>query len=438
MKKISLRARIIIAMVTTVTVTSTVLAGGAFLIKQKLEAVTFGSMVRDQLEVVIAQAENGVRFDNKLFQSWDFYSGTEVESLPQRVRSLTPGSHHSVRVEDRFYQVEVAEWNGAPAILTYDITEWEIQEHESLAILLYGIGIVMFAAILMGFWASRAILSPVQALSARLTSIRPDERNTRISPDFSNNEMAPIANAVDRYLERLDSFVERERSFSSAASHELRTPLSVVMGAVDVLDANQQTPASRRALARIKRACGEMLAFIEATLFLSRENITMTSEEAGADIRDIVTALLEDSASYLKERHIEVSTDFEAALVLRQPASIAKIVVGNILRNAIQHTKDESLTIRTQGHSLTIADTGEGIPAEQLNQVYDRSFTTKRGGTGLGLNLVKRICDRFKWTISIDSRLGRGTTVSLNFDPDADREAEIPDSVGRARIIEPV
>lgn len=435
MNKMSLRSRIVIAMVVTVTITSTVLAVGAFLIKQKLEEATFGNMVRDQLKVVIAQAEKGVPFDNKLFQSWNFYTGAEAAGLPEAIASLPPGAHHSVRVGDRYYQVEVARWRNAPAILTYDITDWEIQEHESLAILFYGIGVVMVAAILMGFWASRAILAPVQALSARLARIRPDERNVRIGNQFHDNEMEPIANAFDRYLDRLDLFVERERSFSSAASHELRTPLSVVMGAVDVLDANEQSAASRRALARIKRACGEMLAFIEATLFLSREGASMASEEGAADVRDILSGLLEDSAAFLRQRGIQVRTAFEAPLVLQQPPSIVKITLGNILRNAIEHTRDGQITISSDDHSLRIADTGEGIPADQLSRVYDRSYSTKPGGTGLGLNLVRRICDRFKWEIRIDSQLGRGTTVTLDFAPERDRTGEAPN---RPRTVEPV
>jgi len=58
---------------------------------------------------------------------------------------------------------------------------------------------------------------------------------------------------------------------------------------------------------------------------------------------------------------------------------------------------------------------GAGIPEDQLPHVFDRSYTTKPSGTGMGLNLVKRICDRFNWQIEIDSEPGRGTTVVVSF-----------------------
>ena len=63
--------------------------------------------------------------------------------------------------------------------------------------------------------------------------------------------------------------------------------------------------------------------------------------------------------------------------------------------------------------------TGAGIPGDQLPHMFDRSYTTKPSGTGMGLNLVKRICDRFNWQIEIeieiDSERGRGTTVFVSF-----------------------
>ncbi len=72
-------------------------------------------------------------------------------------------------------------------------------------------------------------------------------------------------------------------------------------------------------------------------------------------------------------------------------------------------------TFASTRKSLTIADTGEGIPKTDLPHVFDRSYTTKKGGTGLGLNLVKRICDRFNWRISINSDSGQGTEVKVSF-----------------------
>ena len=415
MKKNNLKFRIILTTVIIVTVTSTLLGAGLLLIKQKLEEATFGHMVKDHLTILLSEPNPETILANPLFKEWRLYMGDNIAALPESVRNLTKGSHHSIQINERYYHVEVDERQQQLIYLTYDITLWEEQEHELLQILAYGIAVVLMTAIFMGISASRTILSPIRKLTARVASIQPGERNIQIASEFEGSEIGPIANAVDSYLQRLDQFVERERSFTAAASHELRTPLSVMMGAVDVLDANPQSAPSTRAIKRINRACAEMLAFIEATLFLSREKASSINQESPADITAIITRLLEDNRDKIEQNGIHIETQLSDSLIINRPQSIVQITIGNLLRNAIEHTSEGSIRISLNNRRLVIQDTGEGIPTEQLPHVFDRSYTTKTEGTGLGLNLVKRICDRFNWTVTIDSILGQGTTITLDF-----------------------
>lgn len=411
----SLRFRVLLALVLIVSVTSLLYAGGVLIIKAQLEAVSFGEMAARQFDALIERVEAGTYHEPELFADWQFYFGDGIAAVPEQIARLSPGSHHSVPVGDSYYQVEVGQWRGSPAFLTYDITLWEAQEHSVLLMLLYGLGIVLIAALIMGFSATRAILAPVRRLSKRLTEIQPGERSLRIAPEYQGTEIGQIAAAFDKYMERLDQFVDRERSFTAAASHELRTPLSVMMGAVDVLTVNQQSATSKRAIERIKRACSEMLAFIEATLYMSREDGNQIDQTAPADIRIIVSRMLDDNEEQIRSHNIHVETHFNGSPQLNAPSSLVQISVGNLLRNAIEHTHSGRIRIDVSGDSFIISDTGEGIPADKLQEVFDRSYTTKPGGSGLGLNLVRRICDRFHWQIEIESELGVGTTVKILF-----------------------
>lgn len=413
--KTSLRWRIILVLGLIVTVTSALFAYGVLQMKEQLEEVIFDDMVRGQLEELLQQVDHQTYDDSKLFRDWAFHYGDAAADAHPALRALGPGSHHSVFIDDRYYQVEVGSHGGQPVYLTYDITGWEQQEHELLELLAWGIGLLAIVAVILGSQASRTILAPVKALTDRLSSIHPRERNLRISGEFAGNEIGQIATAFDTYLERLDQFVDRERSFTAAASHELRTPLSVMMGAIDILDAQPQPPASQRALARLKRACGEMRAFIEATLFLSREDSTTIHDEPKAHLPEIIMGLLEDNQPQLTERSITVTTDVPDSLVLTQPASLVQIMLGNILRNAIEHTRNGNIVIVASDSEVTVRDTGTGIPAADLPHIFERSYTTKKDGLGLGLNLVKRICDRFGWQINIASTVGEGTTTIIRF-----------------------
>ena len=415
MKNKSLRFRVMLALVLIVTVTSALFAGGVLLIKAQLEEVIFGTMVADQLEDIKRKLDDN-RFDeSQLFVGWDFYlEGSSPEVAPE-FKQLGAGSRHTVVVDDHYYQVEVGVWQDRVVYLSYDITEWEEQEHTVLMMLIYGLLIVLCVALVMGWSATKAILSPVRHLSSRLTKLQPEVRSQGIAEDYVGTEIGEIAAAFDKYMERLDQFIEREQTFTAAASHELRTPLSVMMGAVDVLSASSQSPASLRAIERINRACREMLAFIEATLYLSREGSAQIDQSSPADLAVIVERLLEDNAAAIADKSLRIEKHFSGKLQLHEPQSLVQITLGNILRNAIEHTYKGSIVITLDDHSITISDTGEGIPAQSLSQVFDRSYSTKSSGTGLGLNLVKRICDRFDWQIDISSELGVGTQVRITF-----------------------
>ena len=415
MKIASIKFRVILALVLIVTITSSLFAGGVMLIKTQLEEVIFENMVSAQLDELKQRLDANQYDESTLFTGWHFYYGSSTTALPPEIAELPAGSHHSVLVDGNYYQIEVGEWREQQVYLTYDIAEWEAQEHTVLTMLFYGLVLVLLASLIMGWSATRAILAPVRALSKRLTQIQPGERRLQIADDYQGTEIGEIAAAFDKYMERLDHFVERERSFTAAASHELRTPLSVMMGASDVLAENPQSAASMRAIARIKRACSEMLAFIEATLYLSREDATSIDQSAAIDMVSIVESLLEDSAPQLADRDIRIEKNFLGSPELVQPSSLVQITVGNILRNAIEHTRQGCITIDIDSDGIIVTDTGEGIPADKLEQVFERSYSTKNGGTGLGLNLVRRICDRFGWSIDIASEVGVGTKVGITF-----------------------
>lgn len=411
----SLKRRIIVTTVIIVTVVSTLFAGCLLLIKQRLEESTFGRLVHEHLEILINEPQSAEILSHELFKEWRFYRGDDVAELPGYVRALPPGSYHSIDIDHHYYHLQVEPTPQGKVYLTYDVTEWEEQEHALLATLFYGVLVVLIAAVIIANRSSRIILSPVRSLTDRLANIEPGERGVRIAGEFRGSEIGQIASAFDTYSARLDQFVERERSFTASASHELRTPLSVMMGAVDVLDANVESPLAERALARIKRACGEMQAFIEATLFLSREGGGSINQGEVINVAELLQEVVEDNRDRIAAAGIEVQVNAPSPLPLDVPASIVKITLNNILLNAIEHTEGGRIRVDLEGDCLTFADTGVGIPPEQLPHVFDRSYTSKPSGTGMGLNLVKRICDRFNWQIEIDSEPGQGTKVVLNF-----------------------
>ncbi len=409
----SLKGRIIASMVIIVTLTATMYAAGLLIIKQQLEESTFGEVVRDHLDALDREEDPRALLSHPFYADWRLFIGDEVDSLPEQIRRLPMGTHHSVRWNDRFFQLEKTVREGEVLVLMHDITDWEMQEHDILEAMAWGVLVVLGVALLLGAWSAQTILAPVRRLSGRVASAGPPSSSVPLAPDFQGSEIGQIAEAIDGYVERLAGFVEREQSFTAAASHELRTPLSIMMGAIDVLEAGDRAAEIQRPLDRLRRACNDMKAFIEATLFLSRESATMIDIEP-TPLADIVESVLDDEQSALSGAGITLEREIDQAASIDAPHSIVKMLVANVVRNAIEHTGGGRISVRVAGRQLVIEDDGAGIPAADLDRVFDRDYSTKAGGVGLGLNLVRRICDRFNWKIVIESEAGKGTRVAID------------------------
>lgn len=411
----TLRQRLVTTTVIIITVTSTLFAGGVLTIKQMLEEATFGDMVHEQLVALVDHPQWESLLDSPLFKQWRYYRGDSTSTLPADIRNMAPGVYHGTPMEGQYYHLQIVDTESGKAYLFYNISDWEQQEHLLLFILLLGVLLVLGIAILMASGSASKILEPVQRLTQRLRRINPGERQLRIAGEFTDSDIWQIAAAFDSYLERIDNFVARERSFTAAASHELRTPLSVMMGAVDVIEANQPNPVSTRALERIRRACGDMHAFIEAALLLSREEDGGLHQTDSTHLCELTEQLLEDLQPQIKEADITTQLVYGQAIELPVPESISKILVGNLLRNAIEHTPGGSIEISLEPTHLTIKDNGIGIAPNDLPNVFNQRYSSKPEGTGLGLYMVKRICERFGWHIDIESEPGHGTRVHVRF-----------------------
>ena len=95
---------------------------------------------------------------------------------------------------------------------------------------------------------------------------------------------------------------------------------------------------------------------------------------------------------------------------------LLEVVIGNLLRNAFFYTESGTVSLRLETARLTISDTGVGMPPEVLAHVFERHYKgDASSGAGVGLSLVKRICDRYGWPIFIRSEPGKGVTVEIDF-----------------------
>lgn len=410
----SLRLRITLAMLALSAVGSSIFAISVYIAAERLERSVLNRQAMAEFETLVTRTRSEPELTTVRSGMLVGYVGRDNPDLPDELAVLPPGGYHAVTVADKAYQVYVGEESGRRIYVGYDITEWEALEQPVINILVAGVILGMVLAVALGFWISRQVISPVTALSTRLRTLDPRERSVRLAPDF-DGEVSAIAESFDRYMERLDGFVEREQLFTSAAAHELRTPLAVIQGATEVLAEQPNLPAAAaRATARLQRAVRDMREFIEALLFLSREERRDDAERARCELRRIVVQLGDDYRALAGEKPVAIEVMARDEVWLDAPPALPAIVVSNLLRNALEHTASGTIRIVLDGKTLRIEDTGEGIEADAQAALFTRGFTTKTRG-GMGLHLTKRICDRFGWRVAIASTPGRGTTATVEF-----------------------
>ena len=342
------------------------------------------------------------------------YGPSQSHELPTKLSGLGPGEHRPITIGDKLYHVLIRDGSYGRMVITYDVTLHERQEKIAVMIMVLGLGALLIMTAWAAFGVSNRLVGPVHELAHRLAQIEPGKHHRRIAGEFDGTELEPIARSVDTMLERLEGFVAREQSFTETASHELRTPLAVVQGAVElVAEQTRSQPNTQKAVGRIQRAVREMTEFIEALLVLSREDRLPDPGDGSCDVPTLLARVVDDLQSIASDRRISLDVEPGARLRIAAPDSVLTMIVSNLLRNAIQHGKGERIECRLRGRTLAVVSDGEVAPAFR-ERLFERRFTTRNDGHGIGLYIAHKICLRYGWSIDLASECGR-TTASVTF-----------------------
>ncbi|WP_040950875.1 sensor histidine kinase [Gorillibacterium massiliense] len=235
---------------------------------------------------------------------------------------------------------------------------------------------------------------------------------------FANRSIAPVKVAF-----------ERQKQFIADASHELKTPLAVINTNADVLLANQDDTIVNQVkwlhhikseTERMKTLTGDLLYLTE--LDEARTGVLFTT----FNLSEAVESVLLTMEAVIFEKEIALKDDIESDLTLHGNSEQIKQVVMILLDNAAKYTNPGgSISLSLKKHHneihLTVANTGEGIPPENLERIFDRFYrvdasrSRKLGGYGLGLAIAKSIIEQHKGKISAKSIPGETTSFTVQF-----------------------
>jgi PAS domain S-box-containing protein len=391
-------------------------------------------------------------------ESWEFaaqalsanpydFSCAVLYKVDEQSTKATATARTGVRADDGFFLNEVELSPDSASLLTLGLGEairtgspFELNEANGLRLSLRG-----------GFWTlspSELIVLPIaqsgqgKAIGALVVGVNPHKKLGDGYRGFLSLVSGQIAKSIadTRLLEserrRAEALAELDRAkttFFSNISHELRTPLTLILGPVeDLLARGDPVTASAQELQLVHRNVLRLLKLVNTLLDFSRIEAGRAYTAYEPTPLGSVTA---DIASVFRSAVEKAGLEYEVdcadldAMVYVDQQMWEKIVL-NLISNALKFTPSGKIAVRLARNrdkaTLTVADTGIGIPKEQLPKIFERFHRVEgtagrtHEGTGIGLALVQELVRLHGGTITVESEAGAGTifVVSLRFGAD--------------------
>jgi signal transduction histidine kinase len=290
--------------------------------------------------------------------------------------------------------------------------------------LLLGGSVAIAIALLLTFILSRRITSPIGALARAARRLGRGDLSQRVELR-GEGEVGALAQAFNSMAADLERAEQSRRNMVADVAHELRTPLSNIQGYLEAIrdgvmkpDATTMHSLNEEA-ALLSRLVNELQ---ELTLAEAGELKLVYQEE---DIADLIKQAATPWRPHLTAKEISLSLDLPDRLPsVNIDWQRVNQVLHNLLENAVAYThKGGAIKVAatTAGAwvEVSVADTGEGIPAEDLPNIFDRFYRVDKsraratGGSGLGLTIAKRLVEAHGGKIAVQSKLGKGSRFSF-------------------------
>jgi len=302
--------------------------------------------------------------------------------------------------------------------------------------------VVASAGFALAALMTRRITQELVRLAEAAEAVSEGDLDRRVE-EASGDEVGRVGRAFNSMTESLKQTLQKlsQRQalaavgeFAAGLAHEVRNPLTSVR--LDMQRIQEELPEGSRAEGLLKRALGEIDRVNRSVTGALRVARSGSVQLEAIDIRQPIQGAVHAAEPELKARGLEVSVAVPAERMVRVKGDRVALeqLLLNLLLNAAQAVEGPgkvSVAVREEEGSVVVevADTGRGIPEEDLGRIAEPFFSTRPEGTGLGLAIAQRIAQAHGRELEFESAPGIGTTVRLHLpaavrdsDADADRE----------------
>ncbi|WP_435236527.1 sensor histidine kinase [Psychromonas sp. PT13] len=380
------------------------------------------SIDKDDAVVRYNNGETGSLQLNKLTTAYD-----EISLIPHELQALVRGrSDFLGEIEEnnqsRMVYIGQHKINGQmkTIILLSNIDKIELSGEEFWVVISIVVAIVTLLLVIFGVVLSRlsqTLISPMNALSEQLEQNSRKTESPFVIPPNAAVEFHTFANHLNHYRNEINTLIKREQAFARYASHELRTPLTIVQGANKLLQRGDKTEFQQRQLQRIEDATFQMTSMVDALLSLVRYEKNHEEIDTRTFDEHELHKIINNNHQYTANKPITIEVEVKHAVVIQATPAIMNMIIGNLIRNAINATNQGKIKVLMDEGSLTILDNGQGL--ENKNNA-PQTLLTPSSGHGLGLLIVDELCQRYQWSFKLTNRPTIGCQAQITFNPDGD------------------
>jgi two-component system, OmpR family, heavy metal sensor histidine kinase CusS len=296
-------------------------------------------------------------------------------------------------------------------------------------VLLWAAPLVLLIGSMGGYWMSRRALAPVDAITRAAQSIGIENLAQRLEVPATGDELQRLSETWNSMLERLEAAVKRLSQFTADASHELRTPITLIRATAE-LTLRRERPAEtyRDALRHVVDESDRTTRLIEHLLMLARADAGLPPLALDrVELTPLVRDVCEQGQLLAQARQLELLTDApeQPVYVDANDPELRRLLLL-LVDNAVKYTPaggriTVSVGMGSSGATITVRDTGIGIPASALPHVFERFYRVdesrnrEAGGAGLGLSIAQWIAERHHARLEAESVMGRGSAFRVRF-----------------------